>query len=173
MMENGRVLFASEDRYVLAMMNSFQWLRNVWTPTVTKPVPAMGAMIRKRIRPRPAPSRKADSSIDLGMPCSSPANTMVLNDMLKATYEMTSPAWRSIRPKKLYQMKLGRSVVWIGMVSPMVTSSQASGRSFHCMRVQAYARQNDSTVARLTEKAVIRTLLPRYRGILPAVQALA
>ena len=51
MIENGSVRFASVERKVFAMMNSFQWLKKVWTATVTNPVAAMGAMIFGRITP--------------------------------------------------------------------------------------------------------------------------
>jgi hypothetical protein len=57
----------------------------------------MGAMILGSITWYPAPSIKADSSMDLGMLIKRPEKTMELKAMVKAIYEMISPRWVSIR----------------------------------------------------------------------------
>ena len=47
------------------------------------------------------------------------------------------PRWVLIRPKLLNQMKLGRSVVWMGTTIPRVTAAMATDSSLHFMRVIA------------------------------------
>ena len=71
------------------------------------------------------------------MPARSPENTIVLNEVENATFEMISPRCVSRRWKVLYQTKFESKVVWIGIVMPMTTMSHTSFFSFHSMRVQA------------------------------------